>query len=269
LLFPSGSRLAKSLKISWLRRLVGSASSLSSWAWLISSRTHSPSSMTMSDLGVGEGRLQGAAAPEHDDLAHRAVADRLDRMVGCVRQLELRAGKGQHPGDVGGDVAVPDHDGALTGKIEFGVGEVGVGVVPVDEGGGRMAAGELLAGDAELPVDAGAVGEDDRVVPVGQLAHADVAADVDVAEEAEARPSRGLLVDADHRLDLGVVGRDTGADQAIRGRQPVEDVDLRRRLLLAQEVLGGVEPRRAGADDRHPQRQALCADSLSHGSGKG
>ena len=127
--------------------------------------------------------------------------------------LELAAGQRQHPGDVGGDVAVADHDGALAGEVELVVGEVGVGVVPGDELGGRVGAGQVLAGDPELAVGRGAVGVDHRVVALGELGDADVAADLDVAEEPEALAGRGLLVDADHLLDLRVVGRD-----ARRGR---------------------------------------------------
>ena len=140
--------------------------------------------------------------------------------------LELGAGEGQHPGDVGGDVAVADHDHALGGEVEVVVGEIGVGVVPVDELGRRVRAGQVLARDPEPAVGGGPVGGDDRVVALLELGDGDVAADLDVAEELKALASRGLLVDADHRLDLRVVGGDAGADEPERGRQAVEHVDL-------------------------------------------
>ena len=85
-------------------------------------------------------------------------------MVGGVGLLELLAGEGEHPGDVGGDVAVADHHDALAVEVELALGEVGVAVVPGDELGGRVRAGKVLAGDPELAVGAGAVGADDRVV---------------------------------------------------------------------------------------------------------
>ena len=107
-------------------------------------------------------------------------------MIGGIGDVELRAGKGEHPGDVGGDVAVADHDNALGREVELLVGEVGVGVVPGDELGRRVRAGEVLAGDPEAAVGRGPVGRDDRVVALLELGDGDVAADLDVAEELKA-----------------------------------------------------------------------------------
>ena len=197
-----------------------------------------------------------------------AVGEGIDRVLGGVGGLELLAREGEHPGDVGGDVAVADHDDALAGEVVLAVGEIGVGVVPVDELGGRVRAGQVLAGDPEVAVDAGAVGEEDRVVALLELGDGDVGADVDVAEEAELGPGRRLLVDADDRLDLRVVGRDARAHQPVGGRQPVEHVDLDGEVLVLEQVLGRVEARRPGADDRDAQGVGLCPD-LGHGSGKG
>ena len=140
------------------------------------------------------------------------------------------------------------------------VGEVGVGVVPVDELGRRVRSGQVLAGDPEPAVGCGAVGVDDGVVTVGELGHGDLAADLDVAEEAKALAGRGPLIDADHRLDLRMVGGDAGADEAERRRQAVEHVDLDGGRLGLQQVLGRIEPRRAGADDRGAQRVVRASD---------
>ena len=122
-------------------------------------------------------------------------------------------GEGEHPGDVHRHVAVADHHGALAGEVELALGVVGVGVVPADEGGGGVAAGQILAGDAELAVGLAADREDDRVVELLQLLDLDVVADLDVAEEAEALAGRRLFVDPDHRLDLRVVWRNAAADE--------------------------------------------------------
>ena len=127
------------------------------------------------------------------------------------------------------------------------------------------AAGQVLAGDPELAVGRGAVGEDHRVVALGELVGGDVAADLDVAEEAEALAGRGLLVDADHRLDLRMVGRDAGAHQPERRRQAVEHVDLDRHVFALQQVLGGVEAGRARADDRDAERIIGCSHR-AHGA---
>ena len=51
-------------------------------------------------------------------------------------------------------------------------------------------------------------------------------------------------------LILGWSGRDAEADEAPRRRQAVEHVDLDLRLRAREQRAGGVEPRRAGSDDR-------------------
>ena len=102
---------------------------------------------------------------------------------------------------------------------------------------------------------AAAVGVDDGVVALGELGGRDLAADLDVAEEAEAvvaPPSSRRR--ADDVLDLGVVGRDAGAHEAERRRQAVEHVDLDRHARRREQGLGGVEAGRAGADDRGAKR---------------
>ena len=168
------------------------------------------------DLRVGEGGLDRAAAAEDDDLADLLRVEQLDRVVGGVGLAQLVVGQGQHPGDVHRHVAVADHHRPLAGEVEVVVGVVGVGVVPADEGGGGVAAGQLLAGDAELAVGLAADREDDRVVEPLEVLDLDVVADLDVAEEAEALAGGGFFVDPDHRLDLRVVGGDAAADQAER-----------------------------------------------------
>ncbi len=125
---------------------------------------------------------------------------------------------------------------------------VGVAVVPADELGGGVRAGEIFPGDAEGPVRRRAGGVDDRVVVGQQVLAGDVLAEGDVAEVAEARMRGGLLVDARDRLDLGVVGRDAGADQAPGRGQPLEHVDLEALVGGLEQVPGGVEAGRARAD---------------------
>ena len=174
----------------------------------------------------------------------------LDRVVGGVGLAQLVLGQRQHPGDVHRHVAVADHDRALAAEVELLVAVVGVGVVPADEGGRRVAARQVLAGYAELAVGLAADRVDDRVVEALEVLDLDVVADLDVAEEAEALARGGLLVDPDHRLDLRVVGGDAAADQAEGGRQAVEEVDLGVGVLVLEDVLGGVEAGGAGADDR-------------------
>ena len=143
--------------------------------------------------------------------------------------VELLAGEREHAGDVERDVAVPDHDRPLAGQVERELLEVGVAVVPGDELGGGPGAGEILAGNAHAPVGLRADRVDDGVVEAGELLVGDVPADLDVPEEAEAGPLRGLLERARDRLDVGMIGRDAEADEPPRRRQPLDQVDLERR----------------------------------------
>ena len=185
-------------------------------------------------------------------------------MVGGVGLAQLVVGQGQHAGDVHRHVAVADHDRPLAGEIELVVGVVGVGVVPTDEGGGGVTAGQLLAGDAELAVGLAADREDDRVVEPLEILDLDVVADLDVAEEAEALARGGFFIDPDHRLDLRVVGGDAAADQAEGRGQAVEEVDLGVHVLAFEDVLSGVEAGRAGADDGDADGVVWGSD-LGHG----
>ena len=72
-------------------------------------------------------------------------------------------------------------------EVELEVLVVGVAVVPGDELGRGPRAGQVLARDAEPPVGLRADRVDDGVVEPRELVVRDVAADLDVAEEAEAR----------------------------------------------------------------------------------
>src|SRR5581483_5357477 len=100
------------------------------------------------------------------------------------------------------------------------------------------------------------------------LGRGDVLADLDAAEEAKALAGSRLLVDADHRLDLRVVGRDARADEAERRRKLVEEVDGDVDVVAFQQMLGRVEAGGPGTNDGHAQRVLLRADG-GHGTGKG
>ena len=199
------------------------------------------------------------------------LVEHLDRVVGGVGLAQLVVGQRQHPRDVHRHVAVADHHGALDREVEVVVGVVGVGVVPADEGGGGVAAGQVLAGDPERAVGLAADREDDRVVEPFQLLDLDVVADLHVAEEAEALARRGFFVDAGHRLDLRMVRRDAAADQPEGGGEAVEEVDLGVDVAVFEDVLGGVEAGRAGADDgdaKRVLRGPILGMSLDRDGGK-
>ena len=70
----------------------------------------------LAELGVGEGRLGGAAAAGDDHLAHARAREDVEGVVGGVGGGELGGGEDEHAGEVEGDVAVADDDGALGGE---------------------------------------------------------------------------------------------------------------------------------------------------------
>ena len=126
--------------------------------------------------------------------------------------------------------------------------------VPGDQLGGGQAAGQVLALDAQVAVEGGAVGVDDGVDVPAQLLQRDVRADLDVADEADQRVVEGAVQGVADGPHLRVVGRDAVPDQPERRRQPVDQVDGHRDVVLAGEGVGGVDARRAGADDGDPER---------------
>ena len=188
-------------------------------------------------------------------------------MIGHVCALELGGRDREHPRDVHRDVAVPDHDRPLAAQIELALAVVGVAVVPGDELGRGDASGEILARDPHPLVGLGTDRVDDRVVAGRQVLVRDVAAQLDVPEEAKAGASSGLLEHARHGLDVRVIGRHAAAHEPPRSRQPVEYVDLDdevRTSLGAQQLARRVEPGRSRADDRDAQGAGFGADR-SHG----
>ncbi len=97
-------------------------------------------------------RLRRSAPAEHDDLLDRRRRERRERVVGDVGRAQLVGAEHQQPRDVERDVAVADHDRPLRAEVEAAVGVVGVAVVPGDELGRRVRAGQLLARDPHPPV---------------------------------------------------------------------------------------------------------------------
>ena len=180
--------------------------------------------------------LHRPAPAEHHDLLDPGRADRLDRLGRRVRRRELLRGEREHPGAVDRDVPVPDHDRPLVREVELAVLEVGVAVVPGDELGGRPRARQVLAGDAEPPVGLRADRVDDRVVEPQQLLVADGRSRPRRCRRSGSPAARGLLERARDGLDVLVVGRDAEPDEAPGRRQPLDQVDLDRRLLASSRA---------------------------------
>jgi hypothetical protein len=110
---------------------------------------------------------------------------------------------------------------------------------------------QFFAGDPHGAVPLGAGGEDDRVVELPKLIDLQVDADVHVPDEPDAFVLHHPVQRDDDGLDPRVVRRDAVPDQAVRGGQPVEDVDGRCWVFRGQDV-GGVDAGRSGAHDGDP-----------------
>ena len=123
-------------------------------------------------------------------------------------------------------------------------------VVPGDELRRGMAPAQVLAGNPHAPVGLGAGAIDDLVIVRLEVGERDVLSELDAAVETEARIRRDLVEGVGDELDLLVVGRDAQAHQSVRSRQPVEQVDLDHHLRVPEQMVGGVEAGRPGADDR-------------------
>jgi hypothetical protein len=213
-------------------------------------------------LRAGERGLGGAAPPEDDDLLDPAARERLERVVGDVGAAQVVDPQAEDAGDVECDVAVADDHRALARQVEGRVAEVRVAVVPGDERGGRVAARQVLARDAEVPVVGCAHGVDHGVVVREQLLVGQVTAHLHVEVKAEVRgPGRPLERPRDALGPL-MVGGDPGAHEPPRGRQPVQHLDLDG-VAVGEEVSRSVGARRAGADDGHAQRFHAAAPARS------
>ena len=140
-------------------------------------------------------------------------------------------------------------------------------VVPGDELRRGVAALQILAGDAHAPIGLRAGRIDDHVIVRAQVVHAQVTAELDGAEESKSRVRRDLVERRRHRFDLLMVGRDAGADQAIRRRHAVVHVHVHHEARLSEQLVRGVEARGPGADDGHAQRLRLGAGSCHRPAG--
>ncbi len=135
-------------------------------------------------------------------------------------------------------------------------------IVPANELRGRVAARQVFAGNAQLPIGLRTRGEDDRVVRPAQLLDGHIAPDRDIAQEGELGRLGDLVIDTDRLFELGVIRRDPAAYQPIRGGEPFEHIDADG-VLRADERLGGVEAARSAPHDRYTQR-ILLRPKIAH-----
>jgi hypothetical protein len=130
-------------------------------------------------------------------------------------------------------------------EVELELLVVGVAVVPGDKIRGRPRSRKVLARDAESPIGLRTHGVDHRVVQRVELLVGDVVPDLDITEEAKARPSSDLLERLRDGLELRVVGGNAEPDEAPRRRQALDHVDLDRRILARQERGGRIKGSRS------------------------
>ena len=138
----------------------------------------------------------------------------------------------------------------------------GMTAVPVHEVGGRVAARQVLARNAEPPIPHRPGRVDHRVVRRHQVVTGHVLAEVHPAGETDAGALQHLAQVLRDRLDRLVVGSDPVADQAIRGGETVDHVHAhrhghRQRRRLLDQRLGGIKPGRAGADHGNVEHKCL------------
>lgn len=129
-------------------------------------------------------------------------------------------------------------------QAKSSVSVVGMAVVPGDELGRGMAAGEVFAGDAEATVAWRADGVDHGVVVLEQFVVRDVLSDLDGEVELEVRVLGDAREQVGDRLGLRVVGGDPGAHEPPGAREPLVHVDARADVLSSEQGVGRVAPGR-------------------------
>src|SRR4029077_1622500 len=130
----------------------------------------------LTQLLGGELGVRGPATADHMDLADLAGVQGVQNRLRHVGAVQFGRVPGEDPGHVDGDVTHADHRHRLGVQGERAGIDVGVTAVPVDEVRGRVASGQVLAGDAESAVAHGPGGVDHRVVRGEQIVAGDVLA---------------------------------------------------------------------------------------------
>ncbi len=193
------------------------------------------------DLGIGEGGLRRAAPPKEIDLCDPALTQGFQRVIRDVRGREFFRGAAQDAGDVDRYVAHADHGGALLREIKMQVAVIRMAVVPRHEFGRRVAALQVLAGDAHASIRLRARRVQDLMVVLFEISQRQVLAELDVAVETEVGIGGDLLIRPGDGLDLGVIRGHSASDQPVGRRQAVEHIHLNVQAHLLEQVLGGVK----------------------------
>lgn len=177
------------------------------------------------------------------------------------RWAQLVRAPRQDPGHVDGHVPDADHDGRTGGERKAVARRVGVRAVPGHEVGGRVAARQILAGNAEPAVPGGPYAVHDRVIELQELLRPEpVRPDLHIADEVDPVVLQHGAEIVLQRLDLLVVGRDPVAHESVGAGEPVEHVDPHiGHPALLDEILRGVDP--AGSRSDNGDAKHSCAPS--------
>jgi hypothetical protein len=211
----------------------------------------------LAELDRREGRVLRSAPRDDVDVVGLVPVQFSQHRRGHVGHFERVGRLGQNSGDVDGDVSDADHRSSPH-AAEVLRGGVRMPGIPSDELARRPAARQVLPRDAELGILSRARGIHNGVVGREKLLARDVSTELDVADEADAAAVEGAGQRVGDRLDARVVRRDAVAQQAIRRRQPVDEVHLHRKVALPDQRLGGKQPGRAGPDNRNPADVPIC-----------
>lgn len=105
--------------------------------------------------------------------------------------------------------------------------------------------------------------------PGDELGDGDVAAELDVAEEGDARVGEYAVEAVRHGLGARVVGRDAGSDEPEGGGQALEHVHARGVAVMREEPVRGVHPRGTAPDDAESARGVGAIRAVRRGDGVG
>ena len=170
-------------------------------------------------------------------------------MVGHVGGGERLGRREQHARCVEGHVAHAHHHGPLARQVEVPGALIGVRVVPAHEVAGACPAGKGFTRDSQVAEPPAPHAVDDRVEVGQQVVVPQIAPMLDVAVEGHARVGGNAVVHPGDALDRLVVGRHAASYETERRGQAVDERHLHGAGGLGEQVLAGIEPGGAGADD--------------------
>src|ERR1700751_2600174 len=106
------------------------------------------------------------------------------------------------------------------------VGVVRMPVIPADEVGGGVTAGQVLPWEAEIPALRGSYRIDHGLMVCQQILVRNVATDLDVEVAAESKAGECGVEEVDHRLGVLMIRCNSRAHEAKRRREALKQIHL-------------------------------------------